>query len=221
MSQWEGLQQGKIGLIVLVVMLVAGAGLLLMSLIDWQTDQATLSEETGLLGNASSGSLLATSVPPTPTIAPTPAPVVVYISGAVNNPNVYELEHDARVIDVVRAAGGLAADANRDQVNLAAHIQDAQHIHIPRLGETPVAPSGPGPDAPQVQPDTAGSGPVHINTATAAELETLPGIGPALAQRILEHRNVHGPFATVDDLQNVSGIGPAMLEELRPLVRVD
>jgi competence protein ComEA len=219
MSQREGLQQGKIGLIVLIVMLVVGAGLLLMSLIDWQTDQAALPEETGLLDDTSPGSLLATSVPPTPTVAPTPAPVVVYISGAVNNPNVYELEHDARVIDVVHAAGGLAEDADRDRVNLAAHIQDAQHIHIPRIGETPVAPSGP--DAPQAQPATAGSGPVNINTASAAELETLPGIGPAMAQRILEHREANGPFATVDDLQNVRGIGPTMLEELRPLVRID
>jgi competence protein ComEA len=219
MSQREGLQQGRIGLIVLIVMLVVGVGLLLMSLIDMQTDQAALSEETGLLNNSSPGSLLATPVPPTPTVVPTPAPVVVYISGAVNNPDVYALEHDARVIDVVRAAGGLTTDAARDQINLAAHIQDAQHIHIPRVGETPVVPSEPS--VPQAQPDAAANGPVDINTATAAELETLPGIGPAMAQRILEYRDANGPFATVDDLQNVSGIGPAMLEELRPLVRVD
>jgi competence protein ComEA len=145
--------------------------------------------------------------------------VVVYISGAVSNPNVYELEHDARVIDVVHAAGGLTEDADRDRVNLAAHIQDAQHIHIPRIGETPVASADPA--APPSPPDATADGPVNINTATAAELETLPGIGPAMAQRILDYRDASGPFATVDDLQNVSGIGPAMLEELRPLVRID
>jgi competence protein ComEA len=213
----------RIGLIVLaLVVLAVGVGLVVKSWLD------SLSPGGSTADNAAptpASSLLVVTEPPTPTVEPTPAPVVVYISGAVVQPNVYELPHDARVMDVVAAAGGLADDAASERINLAAHIHDAQHIHVPRQSETALPASAdssiPGDAGAATPAGAAATGPLDINTASAAELQTLPGIGEAIAQRIVDYRAQSGPFATVDDLQNVSGIGPALLEQLRPLVRTD
>ena len=142
--------------------------------------------------------------------------MVVHVAGAVQASGVYRLVPGARVIDAVRAAGGLAADANSDAVNLAAPLTDGERVYVPRLGEVApvlVAPSqGSGTSAP--------AGPVNLNTATADELEALPGVGPATAATILAHREQHGPFASVDDLADVRGIGPAKLDALRGSVTV-
>ncbi|MGB9594353.1 MAG: helix-hairpin-helix domain-containing protein, partial [Anaerolineae bacterium] len=116
--------------------------------------------------------------------------------------------------DAVQAAGGATQDADLALVNLAARVADGQQVHIPRVGEK----------APQKSQATAIptlAGPLNLNTATAAELEQLPGIGPALAARIVQYRQEHGPFRTVDALLLVSGIGPSTLEKIRGLVTVD
>ncbi|MCG8348112.1 MAG: ComEA family DNA-binding protein [Chloroflexales bacterium] len=144
--------------------------------------------------------------------------VAVYITGAVARPEVYKLPHDARIKDVVLAAGGLTDDADSERINLAAHIEDAQHIHILRIGETaaPVAGSGAGMDSSA----SSASNLVNLNTASAAELEDLDGIGQKLAERIITYRETEGPFESVDDLGNVTGIGSKLLNDLRPLVTV-
>lgn len=157
---------------------------------------------------------------PTPTVAPTPAPVVVYITGEIANPNVYQMPADARVVDVVQAAGGFLPEADSEQVNLAAHIQDEQHIHIPRVGEAVVPDTAPDDEAGNSDATAGSSQPININTATLAELDLLPNIGEAMAQRIIDYRTTNGPFATPEDLQNVRGIGPALFEDLRPLIDV-
>ena len=136
--------------------------------------------------------------------------VVVYISGAVNKPGVYKVAATARVADVVVLAGGLRADADYAAVNLAAHISDATHIQVQSVGALP-------------SQAVAGTAPatVAINHASAEELAALPGIGPALAARIVEYRVAHGMFMSMDDLGAVPGIGPAMQAKLAPLLRFD
>ncbi|HEX7040800.1 MAG TPA: ComEA family DNA-binding protein [Trueperaceae bacterium] len=124
-------------------------------------------------------------------------PIEVAVAGEVARPGVYELPFGARVEDAVAAAGGLLPTAARDLVRLAAPVNDGQTVHVP--GQA--APDGAGPR-------------VSLNSATAEELDALPGIGPVMARRIALHR----PYGSVDDLLEVPGIGPATLERLRPLV---
>jgi competence protein ComEA len=133
----------------------------------------------------------------------------------VQHPDVYRVPAAARVKDVVLAAGGLTDDAAADKINLADHLADAQHIHIPRLDE-------PDPAAAPVDsaPDDGKGTLLNINTASTTDLDGLPGIGQSIAQRIVEYRTTNGPFQAVDDLQKVKGIGPALFAKIAPLVTV-
>ncbi|EHB88252.1 hypothetical protein HMPREF0737_00931 [Rothia mucilaginosa M508] len=175
------------------------------------------------------------------------ATVRVHVAGAVNNPGVYTLPAQGRTVDAIAAASGAAADADLDRVNLAGTLSDGVQIYVPHRGETAapaqIQPNGGTANAGQgnaangaaqnggAQPQPArtltasgsaqkGSTPVNINTATAEELQSLPRIGPAMAQRIIAWREAHGGFRSVDELDAVPGIGPSMLENLRPLVTV-
>jgi len=139
------------------------------------------------------------------------AEAYVHVSGAVREPGLYVVGADARVIDAISAAGGLADDADESAINLARAVTDGEQLVVPTEGEAPPAPTARGGSAP---------GLISINTADAAALEELPGIGPALAGRIIDWRDTEGPFGTVDDLLAVSGIGPKVLESLRDLVTV-
>ncbi len=131
--------------------------------------------------------------------------VVVHVTGAVARPGVYRLPSGARVTDAVSRAGGPSGDALLEAINLAARLADGQQIVVPKEG-----PAG----APLA---TAGSedGPISLGTATAEQLETIDGIGPVTAQKILEYRDGQGGLASVDQLDQVSGIGPATMESLR------
>lgn len=144
-----------------------------------------------------------------------PATVVVHVDGAVASPGVYELPAGSRANDAVSAAGGLAEGADTTALNLAAELADGEKIYVPLEGE--------GAAAPQT-PSSAGAadagGPVNLNTATAEELDELPGIGEATAQAILEDREANGPFASPEDLMRVSGIGEKKFERLEGLVCV-
>jgi competence protein ComEA len=146
---------------------------------------------------------------PLPTATPSPAPLHCHVVGPVNAPGVYTLPPGATVQDAIRAAGGPSADADLERLNLAVVVQGQQQIVVPRRQVAPGAPGG------------TGSGLLDINAADSETLQTLPGIGPVLAGRIIEYRDEHGPFATVDDLINVKGIGQATLEKLRPLIAVN
>lgn len=146
------------------------------------------------------------------------ATIVVHVAGAVTDPGVVEVTEGTRVVEVITAAGGSADDADLDALNLAAPVTDGQQVYVPREGEV-----GPGGVAsPGASGDAGAHGPglVNINTADATALDTLPGIGPALADRIITWRTEHGPFTSVDALTDVSGIGPATMERLRDLVTV-
>jgi competence protein ComEA len=150
--------------------------------------------------------------------APAEASVIVYVSGAVAAPDVYQLPAAARVKDLVLAAGGLSAEADPDAINLAAPLSDGQHIYVPRRGETTDAPAAPVGAAPEAATTTGGR--IDLNTAGAAELDELPGIGQAIAERIVAYRESNGPFRSVADLQNVKGIGPSLIEQITPLVAI-
>ena len=144
--------------------------------------------------------------------------VVVHVVGAVLAPGVQRLPTGSRVIDAVEAAGGAAPDADLSRVNLAAVLADGQQVVVLRPGEAPPTAAGAGPADPGAADGAGGEGdgaPVDINRASAAELEELPGVGPATAEAIIAHRDQHGPFASVDDLLDVRGIGEAKLEQLR------
>jgi competence protein ComEA len=145
------------------------------------------------------------------------AGLYVHVEGAVLAPGLYVLPTGARVVDAVGAAGGLADDADPAALNLARPVTDGEQLHVPRAGETPPVASGGAAG------DTTGAdldGVVNLNTADVAALDTLPRIGPAIAQRIIDWREQNGAFTSVDDLLAVPGIGEKMLAGLRDLVRV-
>jgi competence protein ComEA len=149
--------------------------------------------------------------------------VVVHVVGAVAAPGVQRLPQGSRVVDAVDAAGGAGPDAVLGRINLAAALSDGQQVYVLRLGEpAPVSPAGPAAGADGGSDDTgaAGTAPVDINAASAAQLEELPGVGPATAAAIIAHREQNGPFASVDDLLDVRGIGEAKLDALRDLATV-
>ena len=155
---------------------------------------------------------------PRGTGAQTAAPVLlVHVLGAVVRPGIVELRPGARVVDAIAAAGGLAADANPGGVNLARSVADGEQLVVPREGDViapqaPVAGEGPG--------SAPGGALVNLNLASAAELQALPRIGPALAQRIVDWREAHGLFAAPADLMKVSGIGQTLFDGLKDLVTV-
>jgi competence protein ComEA len=157
------------------------------------------------------------------------AVVVVHVTGAVSTPGVVRLPRGSRVAEALAAVGGATPDADAQRLNLAALLVDGSRIEIPRLGAEPtveVTTSVAPPAAPAGAAGAAGGGgggapgPVELNTATAEELDTLPGVGPSTAAAIIEHRERVGPFVRVDDLLEVRGIGEAKLEALRDLVTV-
>jgi competence protein ComEA len=159
----------------------------------------------------------ATPLPPPPAAATgvTGLPssrVVVHVVGAVRRPGLYRLAQGLRIADVLTRAGGATRKADLAQVNLAAPLADGEQVVVPRRGVPGVASSG----------GAAASGspgaPVQLSTATLEQLDTLPGVGPVTAQKILDYREKHGAFSSVDALDAVPGIGPKRLEQLRDLV---
>ncbi|MCA1832774.1 MAG: helix-hairpin-helix domain-containing protein [Actinomycetota bacterium] len=166
----------------------------------------------------------AAPVPSAPAIAASPPPsaseapkIVVYVAGAVRSPGVYDFPAGSRIIDALKAAGGPAPGADLSQTNLAELLTDGERVYVPRRGETPppVASAGGGA-ASGGSSGSNTSGKVNINTATAAELDAgLPGVGPVLAQRIVDYRTQHGPFHDVRDLLKVEGIGQKKFDALK------
>ena len=155
-----------------------------------------------------------------------PTTVTVHVVGQVVRPGVVRVPTGSRVIDAVTRAGGPRPDADLSAINLARVVVDGEQVRVPKPGEalTSVQGSGPSaggsPGAPAVGGGAAASTPVNLNTAGLADLDQLPGVGPVLAQRILDWRTEHQRFASVDELGEVSGIGDKLLAQLRPKVAV-
>jgi competence protein ComEA len=142
-----------------------------------------------------------------------PPGVRVSVRGAVVSPGIYRLAPGSILQDLLDAAGGVLPQADTSHLNLVAPLSDGQEVRVPV--QTPTSTGG---TPASVLP--ADNEKINLNTATREELESLPGIGPVLAQRIIEYRETHGPFQSVDELRNVDGIGPALLEKIRDLVEI-
>ena len=166
-----------------------------------------------LRGMSGSQQVSVASSPLTTTLAPPKAGLYVHIAGAVRAPGLYRLAAGDRVADAVARAGGFTDDAERAGVNLARPVADGEQIVVPVAGATPDDGAGTGAA-------TAAGGLIDLNTATREQLDTLPRVGPAIADRIIAWRKENGRFTSVDDLGSVPGIGEKMLDGLRDLVRV-
>ncbi len=176
---------------------------------------------------SASGRSAAAPAPPS-----TAATVVVHVAGAVADAGIVTLPSGSRVAAAVERAGGAARDADLGRLNLARPVVDGERVYVPRVGEEDPAPGASGTVAPSSGGGAGGGtgsgagvgtgpgGTVDLNSADATTLETLPGIGPALAARIIAWREEHGRFTTVEDLLDVSGIGDAKFADLQDRVRV-
>ena len=185
------------------------------------------------------GSLLGSSPQDTAAVVPVPAAgisavqtrgVKVYVSGAVAKPGLYEIPAGSRATAAIAAAGGMTLEANPDKVNLAKLLKDGMQVNVPRLSARQLceqtAPVNAGAAAEAAGANTlvsvktaAESGRGHLNTATAAELTALPGVGDITAQRILEYRAAHG-FASIEDVMKVKGIGKAKFSKMQPYLEL-
>jgi competence protein ComEA len=200
---------------VIIALVVAVSGLLLATRPSPGIEvDGAVTVEAGSAAEGGSGA----ADPATPA-----ADVVVEVGGAVVRPGVYRLAPGSRVLDAVDAAGGFgprvdAAEADR-RLNLASPVKDGDEIHVPARGEVASQPGAGGAGGAGAAGTGSGGGPIDINQATADQLDTLPGIGPATAAKIIAAR-AEQPFASIDDLGARKVVGPATLEKIRALVTV-
>ena len=162
--------------------------------------------------------------------APTLAPIAVDVTGAVTRPGLYKFPEGSRVQDAIDAAGGLLANANTTAINLAARLEDGQRLEIPEIQAAPEVAVTEGSVFSFSSPGGATSEPtsespsnselININTATVEQLDTLPGIGPSTAQKIVDYRATNGPFIVIEDIVKVSGIGPSTFDNIKDLITV-
>jgi competence protein ComEA len=167
----------------------------------------------------------ATSPPPPSSTVPkgAPARIAVHVAGAVTTPGVVELDQGARVVDALEAVGGAHTDADLDRLNLAAKVTDGERVFVPKVGQADpglVAGGTSGGSAGSASGAATPGGKLDLNTATQAQLEELPGIGPTYAQAIIAERDRRGGFTSVNELRSVRGIGDKRFSEIAPLVAV-
>jgi competence protein ComEA len=186
---------------------------LLVSVGSWWLLRAPAPPLERSLPMAARPSTAAVSAAPPPSLAP--ADVVVQIAGAVVRPGVYHLPLGSRVGDLLSAAGGPIDGVDVAVLPLAAKVADGQRVYLPKPGEPVSAAAGVS-----IGGSSAVSGPVDLNTATAAQLDALPGIGPSTAAAIVAYRDKHGPFKSIDGLLEIKGLGASKVDALRELVRV-
>jgi competence protein ComEA len=191
----------------------------------------TLGVVSGFLG---AGVILLASQPPrgnaiTLLPPPTPIPIQVHISGEVQNPGVYALPPDSRIHNAIEAAGGFTNKANSIALNLATLLEDGARVQVPIQIQTEVpspaistmSEDNQAPHNPTSPPVESRSEQININTADQATLETLSGIGPVTAQKIISFRKENGPFTSIEEIQKVKGIGPVTFEKIKDFITVE
>jgi len=150
---------------------------------------------------------------------PTPAPIIVHVTGAVINPGVYSLPSGSRVKDAIEKSGGLLSDADTTLINLAMLVEDGMQVWVPYQLDDVMDFDNPAVlkgEPTQGQPTSK----ININTASQIELESLSGIGPVIAKAVIQYRLENGPFKEIEEIQEVSGIGPVTFEKIKPLITV-
>ena len=219
MDRWAGKLLGHKAVVMAILVVIAMASGLAMANLGGGAGGVSFerTDGSGTLvvpgsGDASSGKTSEGSSPK----ASAAAEVYVDVDGAVVSPGVYRLKDGARVAQAIDAAGGLAPEADVTGLNRASKVTDGQKIHVPTVGEQQVSIAEAGVDGGA----SASSGVVNINTASSAELQTLSGIGPSMAQSIIDERTKNGAFASVDDLMRVSGIGEKKLAKIKDCICV-
>ncbi len=222
MDRWAGKLLGHKAVVVAILVVIAVASGLAMasfgghssSVSFERSDEANVSDVHGA-GDASSDDESSAK-------SSSAAEVYVDVDGAVVRPGVYRLKDGARVSQAIDAAGGLTAEADVTGLNRASKVADGQKIYVPKVGEQQTVSADGGADGGAVLASGANdvAGLVNINTASAAELQTLSGIGPSMAQSIIDERTKNGAFASVDDLMRVSGIGEKKLAKIKDCICV-
>lgn len=222
MDRWAGKLLGHKAVVVAILVVIAAASGLAMasfgghssSVSFERSDEASVSDVHGA-GDASSDDESSAK-------SSSAAEVYVDVDGAVVRPGVYRLKDGARVSQAIDAAGGLTAEADVTGLNRASKVADGQKIYVPKVGEQKAAAAVGGAESSAATTPGAGSSSelVNINTASAAELQTLSGIGPSMAQSIIDERTKNGAFASVDDLMRVSGIGEKKLAKIKDCICV-
>ena len=203
--------QDKITIILLLIVVIVGVGIVLYKNIN--------NEDNFIINSASDIS------ENTPAIQIEIPPVIIHIAGAVKNPGVYQLKSTDRIVDAVKIAEGATEEANLDLINLAAILKDGQKIIIPyktysETGEKINTNTHNNAEGMYYSSPVSTSAKININTANANMLQTLPGIGPVLSERIIEHRNQNGLFGMIDDIMDVSGIAEKKYEGIKDLICV-
>lgn len=219
--------RAAVGAVVVLALLGLGAAVVSSLLTPGGAMSVVGGSESAGMGGAVEGGASGTSsasVEDAP-VAPTSTAVVVHVLGSVARPGIVEVRAGDRVIDAIAAAGGATDVADVSRINLARALVDGEQLYVPAVGEElPAGPAGSAPGSGLASGGAAGhpasGGLVNLNTADAAALETLPGVGPALAARILAWRDENGPFRAVDELLAVAGIGEKTLAGFRDLVTV-
>lgn len=203
--------QEKITIILLLIVIIVGVGIVLYKNINSE-DNFIINSPSVISENS-------------PTIQIEIPSVIIHIAGAVKNPGVYQLESTDRIIDAVKIAGGASEEANLDLINLAALLKDGQKIIIPyktysETGEEINTNTYNYVASAYSSSPVSTSVKININTANTNMLQTLPGIGPVLSERIIEHRNQNGLFGMIDDIKDVSGIAEKKYEGIKDQICV-
>ena len=224
MDRWAGKLLGHKAVVVAILVVIAAASGLAMASFNSRSSGVSFERNDG---SGTSVEREAEDAPSDDAVgsskkSSSAAEVYVDVDGAVVSPGVYRLKEGARVSQAIDAAGGLTAEADVTGLNRASKVADGQKIYVPKVGEQQTVTAGGGADGGAVVTSGANdaAGLVNINTASVAELQTLSGIGPSMAQSIIDERTKNGPFASVDDLMRVSGIGEKKLAKIKDCICV-